>query len=373
MRSWCRTHETVRVLPHAYRAPRDVNTVAGKAWNLAFFLNWLTDHGISSLAEVTDAECDQFLAERSIKRDRQGRVIGKQKNAAATAALVVIELSLYGDLYHADLIRPDFRPFGGKDANAAAGRKQVYGENSTPVVPPLNLRMLRRTLAVELAYRPGGLLAAKIHLKHVSVLTTEGYASRPGGSQARFLAEVGKEEEQRNFQLVLAQYEKAKAGQMPVGPGARDLIAFFNSVDGRLGTEAENHPNVIANDREVHAMILKRAKTLHLGVANYCWFADPSKALCLRLAGTPDADRPLLGMCDAARCPQATFDASHRPVWAKTVEQNTVFLGQISRGRPAEKTRLRADIDRASRIVAAIDAAHGPARDAQGGDVAADQ
>lgn len=108
-------------------------------------------------------------------------------------------------------------------------------------------------------------------------------------------------------------------------------------------------------------------------MANYCWFADPSKALCLRLAGTPDADRPLLGMCDAARCPQATFGASHRPVWAKTVEQNTVFLGQISRGRPAEKARLKADIDRASRIVAAIDAAHGPARDALGGDVATDQ
>jgi len=43
---------------------------------------------------------------------------------------------------------------------------------------PVNPRMLRRTLAVELAYRPGGLLAAKIHLKHISVATTEGYAAR---------------------------------------------------------------------------------------------------------------------------------------------------------------------------------------------------
>jgi hypothetical protein len=36
--------------------------------------------------------------------------------------------------------------------------------------------MLRRTLALELAYRPGGVLASKIHLKHVAVATTEGYA-----------------------------------------------------------------------------------------------------------------------------------------------------------------------------------------------------
>jgi hypothetical protein len=43
----------------------------------------------------------------------------------------------------------------------------------------LNQRMLR-TIAQEIAYRPGGLLAAKIALKHVSVATTEGYAARPG-------------------------------------------------------------------------------------------------------------------------------------------------------------------------------------------------
>jgi hypothetical protein len=42
----------------------------------------------------------------------------------------------------------------------------------------VTLRALRRTLALELAYRPGGLLAAKIHLKHISVATTEGYSSR---------------------------------------------------------------------------------------------------------------------------------------------------------------------------------------------------
>jgi hypothetical protein len=222
---------------------------------------------------------------------------------------------------------------------------------------PLTMRMLRRTLARELAYRPGGLLAAKIHLKHVSVVTTEGYASQPGGAQARFLAEVGREEDRRNFDLVVEQYNKAKAGQLPTGPGARELIGFFNGIDGKLGSEAEHRPNVIANDKEVHAMILKRAKTLHLGAANYCWFADPAKALCLRLAGTPDADRPLLGMCDAARCPQATFDASHRSVRVKTVEANTVFLGQISRGRPAEKARLKGEIERAKKVVAAIDAA----------------
>lgn len=59
-------------------------------------------------------------------------------------------------------------------------------------------------------------------------------------------------------------------------------------------------------DREIASLLAKRAKTLHLGVANYCWFADPSKALYLKLAGTPNADNPLAGMCDSARCPLGT-------------------------------------------------------------------
>jgi hypothetical protein len=56
----------------------------------------------------------------------------------------------------------------------------------------------------------------------------------------------------------------------------------------------------IDSDQEVVAMLSARARTLYLGTANYCWFIDPAKALCLRLAGTPDADRPLVGMCDSA-------------------------------------------------------------------------
>jgi hypothetical protein len=96
-------------------------------------------------------------------------------------------------------------------------------------------------------------------------------------------------------------------------------------------------------------------------VANYCWFTDPSKALCLRLAGTPDADKPLIGMCESARCPQATYNPCHRPVWAQAVESTTVFLGNLSRGQKTEKARLGADLARAERVLTEIDANSGTA------------
>ncbi|WP_385625813.1 site-specific integrase (plasmid) [Streptomyces sp. P8-A8] len=98
----------------------------------------------------------------------------------------------------------------------------------------VNLRRLRRTLALEMAYRPGGVLASKIHLKHIAVATTEGYASRPGGAQAELLAEVNKHESDRNLQLVLEEFQNYQQGVLPTGPGARNLTEFFASIDEKL-------------------------------------------------------------------------------------------------------------------------------------------
>jgi hypothetical protein len=222
---------------------------------------------------------------------------------------------------------------------------------------PVNLRMLRRTLALELAYRPGGLLAAKLHLKHISVATTEGYASRPGGAQAELLAEVNKHETERNLDLVWAELRNYQQGIMPAGPGARELTDFFAHVDDKLALLDVDAPRIQRNDREVLNLLSKRADTLHLGAANYCWFTDPSRALCLKLAGTPHADKPLAGMCDSARCPQATHHPCHRPVWAEHTQRTATLIGGLGPTRTTERTRLRAEHQRALRVLADIDQA----------------
>ncbi|MFI9163269.1 site-specific integrase [Kitasatospora aureofaciens] len=220
----------------------------------------------------------------------------------------------------------------------------------------VNLRRLRRTLALEMAYRPGGVLATKIHLKHIAVATTEGDASRPGGAQAELLAEVNKHESDRNLDLVLQEFRNYQQGILPAGPGARSLTEFFASIDGKLDPAAA--PKTQRSDRDVLNLLTKRAKVLHLGPANYCWFTDPSRALCLKLAGTPSADRPLVGMCDSARCPQATHHPCHRPVWAEHAERTETFLGQLGTTRTTERARLQADYDRALRGVTEIDSAN---------------
>jgi hypothetical protein len=116
-------------------------------------------------------------------------------------------------------------------------------------------------------------------------------------------------------------------------------------------------PNVTATDQHLLNLLSKRAKVLHIGAANFCWFTDPSRALCLILAGTPGAGAPLIGMCDSARCPQATHHQRHRAVWADTVASSTVFIGMLGRTRKTEQARLQTEVDRSQRVVDAIDAA----------------
>ena len=116
----------------------------------------------------------------------------------------------------------------------------------------------------------------------------------------------------------------------------------------------------MGSDRAVLNLLSKRARTLHLAAANYCWFTDPSKALCLRLAGTPDADKPLAGLCDSARCPQATRHPCHREVWADHAASTAAFLGALGPARRVEKTRLQHEHARSLRVLQQIDSAASP-------------
>ncbi|MFF2128719.1 hypothetical protein ACFVW1_25680 [Streptomyces olivochromogenes] len=235
------------------------------------------------------------------------------------------------------------------------GNRERWG---LPIIPagPGSARMMRRTLALAISQRPGGLLAAKVALKHISVATTEGYAARPGGSQRLFHAEIEEAEEAHHVELTVQAFRDVQAGVMPAGTGARSLVEAFSHVDAALKDAARTDPKVLKDDRHLENLLRKQAKTLHVGPANFCWFRDPSKALCLRLADTPEATKPLVGMCDSARCPQATHHPCHRPAWAGKAASIAVLI-ESPRVAKGEKVRLLPEHERALRVVAEIDAA----------------
>jgi hypothetical protein len=81
----------------------------------------------------------------------------------------------------------------------------------------------------------------------------------------------------------------------------------------------------VVTDRQIELLLKKKASVLNLSAANYCWFEDPAKALCLKLAGTRSAAEPLTGLCDSSRCPQATHHIVHRSVWQTTADNGAVL------------------------------------------------
>ena len=222
-------------------------------------------------------------------------------------------------------------------------------------IPPgrVNGRMLRRALSIELGNRPWGLFAAKYHLKHASVITTEGYAARPGGAQAQFARDVMAVESDHKLLLAKQALDDFRAGRMPAGPGARQLIEQLKLADEALRLEEVVSPRVAKSDRAAENIIREIAEALHVNVANYCFFRDPSQALCLRLAGMIDAKAPLTAMCDSARCSQASYGPQHLQIWTNYTE-NTQALAHNRAVAPGERTRLRLEVKRGQEVVRQI-------------------
>jgi len=384
---WCRDAVPVARSDDGAMVPWSLPMLRAEIDSMVYAVQSACFYLTSALSGMRSSELYEIRAGGRRKENRPGggsryrvdsRKIKGEKFGGVEESWVLIEdvyqaLGLAEDLTGAE---PGALLFG-KQSNASTARynslrRWVNGPAGQRLglepIPdgPVNPRALRRTLALAIAQRPHGLMAAKIQLKHISMATTEGYAGVPGGHQAKFMAEVAEEEQEERTRLTVAAYEDYKRGIMPVGKGARDLVDTFQAADKILAEHAPG-PVTVLDDRRVERIFKAKAKSLHLGVGNYCWFTDPSKALCLKIAGTPTADRPLMGMCDSARCPQATHHPQHRQPWADhAATTKTVFLGnpRISR---LERQRAQDVYDRAMRIVTEIDNAHQDQEDAPDG------
>jgi hypothetical protein len=114
-------HQRVAVLAHAYRVPLTLWSCSRRLAETVRWLNWLTSQRTDSLREVTQDHCDRYLAERHVRRDRAGAVIGHlDESVARVAAAVIIELAHYGDLFTTDRYPERFIPWNGRSSSQVA-------------------------------------------------------------------------------------------------------------------------------------------------------------------------------------------------------------------------------------------------------------
>jgi len=229
------------------------------------------------------------------------------------------------------------------------------GEACLPAIPQvqgeawdLKPSHFRRTLARQLAYRPHGTIASKIHLKHVSATITEGYWGEAGESAELFLEEVERESKEARIVKLAGQFAAWEQGEPVSGGAGRKLVEEFALISDEL----HGFPGTIEQrGRRLNQLLKARAGTLHIGLLNDCHFTDPTKALCLKQRGVTDAEGPLLAACDPARCGNAVVAKEHVPRWEQPLLQIENLL--TDRKIPKhERQRLQSEQQRLKRVIA---------------------
>lgn len=135
-------HPEIAVLPRAFRVPLALPSCLRRLSEATRWMNWLTAQQVPSLGSVTQDHCDRYLAERRLRKDAAGTVVGTmEESGTRAAAAAIIELASYGELLSADRYRDGFTPWNGRSSSQVAGMRPP-AENKTPVVSQEILRPL---------------------------------------------------------------------------------------------------------------------------------------------------------------------------------------------------------------------------------------
>jgi hypothetical protein len=122
--AWIATQdERVLALPRARRLPRHPRTIYARVYHLTFWLNWLHERRITTLAAVTQDHCEAFLREYGVVRDKETGAVLRNKAGGSLRTVVsaIQDITDYGELLSADRHRSGFRPWGARSPRVVTG------------------------------------------------------------------------------------------------------------------------------------------------------------------------------------------------------------------------------------------------------------
>jgi len=223
------------------------------------------------------------------------------------------------------------------------------GVQPLPAGTRVTTRQFRRTMARLLAFRPHGVIAGKIHLKHLHIVMSEGYYGNANSSLAAFHADVEAELAVARLQAAKQRYLSYVDGGGIAGGARKTLVGHFEQIATEM---AAFKGTTLEADRHLEALLGDRLGKLHIGTVNDYWFIDPDKAACRNSDAPPAAPRP--NACVGDRCPNAVVTTAHLPVYQASHEQ-VVTLRRSRSVSEFEKQRLAAEQRRLERVIQAVE------------------
>ncbi|MGH3373033.1 MAG: site-specific integrase, partial [Nocardioidaceae bacterium] len=193
-----------------------------------------------------------------------------------------------------------------RHVNTTAG---CTGLDSIPA-EPVTTHMFRHTFAAIAADEPFAEIAVGWQLKHAAnrIHTTQAHLDRTGTGWGDDLAS---EQTRAAIDTLYESLVGYLDGAPVAGPGGARRKAFYDAVAAEA---ADRFPGQLGEDELIKPLLRSAAENFYPGTLNDCAF-DASLALCLQDAVDPNRSQPVLSACQPSRCPNATIEARHRPVW----------------------------------------------------------
>jgi integrase len=244
---------------------------------------------------------------------------------------------------------------GGIDANTSIGtfithvNEIALGAGLDPIpTARVTTHMFRHTFAVIAADEPFAEIAVGWQLKHAAnrIHTTQAHLDRTGTG---WDADLQSEQTRAAIDALYESFVGYLDGATIAGPGSTRRTAFFDAVAAEA---AERFPGQLGDDELIKPLLRSTAENFYPGTLNDCAF-DASLARCLDAAPASDRTQPILSACQPGRCPNATIEARHRPVWVAARGRLAELLRRRDLSEP-KRALLRAELTEVDRTLASI-------------------
>ncbi len=258
------------------------------------------------------------------------------------------------------LFAPFFKPAGStRRAGVAANHNiEVFIDHVNDIaesaglepIPPARVttHMFRHTFAVIAADEPFAEIAVGWQLKHAAnrILTTQAHLDREGTGWDK---DIATEQTRSAIDALYESFSGYLDGGTIAGGGGARRAAFFAGIAADV---AERFPGQTGDDEVIKPFLRTAAQNFYPGTLNDCAF-DASLARCLTSVDPSDRSTPVLSACQPGRCPNATIEEKHRPVWEAARDRLADVLVRRDLSEP-KRALLDAELAEVDRTISTI-------------------